>query len=80
MDPQQIDIEMRRASAEFHQLISSASPADLRRPTDGTRWTNQQLLFHMVLGYGIVRTLLPEVVSGLVELEVAVPRLSPAVR
>jgi hypothetical protein len=59
VDPQQIDIEMRRALAEFHQLISSASPEDLRRPTDGTRWTNQQLLFHMVLGYGIVRTLLP---------------------
>ncbi|GAA1388612.1 DinB family protein [Pseudonocardia alni] len=29
------------------------------RPTDGTRWTNRQLLFHMVLGYGVVRTLLP---------------------
>ena len=59
MDPQQIDAEMRRAQAEFHRLISSASPDDLRRPTDGTRWTNRQLLFHIVLGYGIVRTLLP---------------------
>jgi hypothetical protein len=59
MDPQQIDAEMRRAQAEFHQLITNASPDDLRRPTDGTRWTNRQLLFHIVLGYGIVRTLLP---------------------
>jgi hypothetical protein len=59
MDPQQIDVEMQRAQAEFHQLITSASVADLRRATDGTRWTNEQLLFHVVLGYGVVRTLLP---------------------
>ena len=59
MDQQQIDTEMRRAQAEFHQLITSASPDALRRPTDGTRWTNRQLLFHIVLGYGVVRTLLP---------------------
>jgi hypothetical protein len=59
MDPQQLDVEMRRAQAEFHQLIARASPDDLRRTTVGTRWTNRQLLFHMVLGYGVVRTLLP---------------------
>jgi len=59
MDPQQIDAEMRRAQAEFHQLLTDASPEELRRPTDGTRWTNRQLLFHIVLGYGVVRTLLP---------------------
>ena len=59
MEPQQVDGELRRAQAEFHQLISSASPDDLRRPTDGTRWTNRQLLFHMVFGYVLVRTLLP---------------------
>ena len=57
MDPQQIDVDMRRAQAEFDQLITSASPDDLQHPTDGTRWTNRQLLFHMVLGYGVVRTL-----------------------
>jgi hypothetical protein len=61
MDPRQIDVEMRRAQAEFHQLIISASPDDLQRLTDGTRWTNRQLLFHMVLGYGVIRTLLPMV-------------------
>lgn len=59
MDPRQIDVGMRRAQTEFHQLIKRASPDDLRRLTDGTRWTNQQLLFHMVLGFGVVRTLLP---------------------
>jgi hypothetical protein len=59
MDPRRIDVEMRRAQVEFHQLITRASPEDLRRTTDGTRWTNRQLLFHMVLGFGVVRTLLP---------------------
>ena len=58
MDARQIDVEMRRAQADFHQLIARAAPDDLRL-TDGTRWTNRQLLFHMVLGYGVVRTLLP---------------------
>ena len=47
------------ALAEFHQLMTCASPEDLRRPTDGRHpWTNRQLLFHMVLGWGVVRTLL----------------------
>jgi len=30
----------------------------LRRRSLGTRWTNQQLLFHMLFGYLVVRTLL----------------------
>lgn len=58
MDPYDIGEEMRRARAEFHQLIATASREDLHRPTNGTRWTNRQLLFHMVLGYGVVRMLL----------------------
>lgn len=59
MDARQIDREIRRAQADFHQLTARATPDDLRRMTDGTRWTNRQLLFHMVLGYGVVRILLP---------------------
>lgn len=34
---------------------------DLRRRTDGTRWTNGQMLWHMVFGYLIVWRLLPGV-------------------
>jgi hypothetical protein len=30
----------------------------LRRPSHGTRWTNEQLLFHMLFGYLIMRALL----------------------
>ena len=29
------------------------------RSSSGTRWTNRQLLYHMVFGYLIVRTLMP---------------------
>jgi hypothetical protein len=52
----EINAEMRR---DFRALIATASPAGLRRRTNGTRWTNRQLLFHMVLGYLVVRTLMP---------------------
>ena len=45
--------------ADLRALVDGASVADLRRRTDGTRWTNQQLLFHMVFGYMLVRRLLP---------------------
>ena len=50
---------MRRSQADFHALVAAATPEDLRRRTDGTRWTNRQLMWHMVFGYLIVRTLLP---------------------
>ena len=36
-----------------------ATASDLRRRSDGTRWNNRQLLFHMLFGYMIVRRLLP---------------------
>lgn len=51
--------EMAQIRQDFRQLIIQASAADLRRLTDGTKWTNQQLLFHMLFGYLIVRALLP---------------------
>jgi hypothetical protein len=51
--------ELERARVDFHGLVEHASNADLRKPSQGTRWTNEQLLFHMLLGYGVVRTLLP---------------------
>ena len=51
--------ELERARLTFHALLANASPHVLSRHTNGTRWTNEQLLFHMVLGYGVVRVLLP---------------------
>jgi hypothetical protein len=50
---------MDAALARLHALLAAADPAGLRRPSAGTAWTNEQLLFHMVFGYLVVRTLLP---------------------
>jgi hypothetical protein len=50
---------MDDALARLHALLTAAGPTDLRRTSDGTRWTNEQLLYHMVFGYLVVRTLLP---------------------
>ena len=50
--------EMEQARQTFHRLLDNATVADLRRPSDGTKWTNEQLLFHMLFGYLIVRALL----------------------
>lgn len=56
---QTIHDEMERARATIQTLIATASRADLRRRTQSTRWTNQQMLFHMVFGYMIELRLLP---------------------
>lgn len=59
MDAATVGEEMARARLDFHELVGRAGPDDLRRRSDGTRWTNRQLLFHMVFGYLVVRTLVP---------------------
>ncbi|HEU4807642.1 MAG TPA: DinB family protein [Homoserinimonas sp.] len=48
-----------RARIELRELLADATPADLRRRTIGTRWTNEQMLFHLVFGYMIVQALIP---------------------
>lgn len=58
LDRAAVRTEMDQARADFRRLVSDATPAQLQRPSDGTRWTNQQLLFHMLFGYLIVRALL----------------------
>ncbi len=59
LDADAAGAEMAQVRQDFRRLISRASAADLRRRTDGTKWTNQQLLFHMLFGYLIVCALLP---------------------
>jgi len=59
MSPEEIADELRMARDDFHTLLDGASSAELRGPTNGTRWTNEQLLFHMLFGYLLVRNLLP---------------------
>jgi hypothetical protein len=50
--------ELEGVRAGFHRLVEGATAAELRRPSAGTRWTNEELLFHMLLGYLIARVLL----------------------
>jgi hypothetical protein len=58
MDRHAVHEEMERARATFHQLWDGARKDELRRRSNGTAWTNQQLLFHMLLGYLIMRALM----------------------
>jgi hypothetical protein len=58
-DRQVVHDELDRVQADFHRLLGQATAASLERRTDGTQWTNEQLLFHMVFGYMIVCALLP---------------------
>jgi hypothetical protein len=58
MDRELVHEELERARHDFRQLIEQADAQALRRRSNGTRWTNRQLLFHMLLGYLIIRALL----------------------
>jgi DinB superfamily len=59
MDTPGIDAELERVTADFHGLLDSATHAELRSRTNGTKWTNRQLLFHMLFGFILVGVLLP---------------------
>jgi hypothetical protein len=50
LDKQAVHEEMDHARATFHQLLNGASSSSLQRRSSGTRWTNEQLLFHMLFG------------------------------
>ena len=60
-DRQPIHEELERVRLDLHRLVEQATALDLRRRTHGTRWTNGQMLWHMVFGYVIVWRLLPGV-------------------
>ena len=63
MEPTKAEIvaEYSRARDALDGWLESATAADLRRRSNETRWTNDELLFHIVFGYMIVCTLLPMV-------------------
>jgi hypothetical protein len=58
LDRAAITAEMDQARADFRHLAAGAAAEDLRRRSDGTKWTSQELLFHMLPGYLAVRALL----------------------
>jgi hypothetical protein len=57
MDKDQICAELDRVRNDYRELLETATVAELRKPTDGTKWNNEQLLFHMLFGYLLVRNL-----------------------
>jgi hypothetical protein len=57
VDRKAVHHEMEQARLTFSDLVSKATPADMRRRSNGTRWTNRQLLFHMLFGYLLVHNL-----------------------
>jgi hypothetical protein len=58
MNRRDISEEIERARLDFHRIVDDATVAELRKPTEGTKWTNEQLLFHMLFGYLLVRNLM----------------------
>ena len=59
VDRAAIIADLRACVADLDSLLARATPDRLRAGSDGTRWTNEQLLFHMVFGFLVVRRLLP---------------------
>lgn len=59
IDRNALATDLERARNAIHRLLAEAERADVwTEPTRGTRWTNEQLLFHMVFGYMITQRLL----------------------
>jgi hypothetical protein len=59
IDWEDIAADLDRARMEFDRLLGEAERHNAwTQPTRGTRWTNEQLLFHMLFGYMVVRRLL----------------------
>ena len=50
VDRRGVAAELERARLELHRLVDGADAATFDRASNGTRWTNEQLMFHMVLG------------------------------
>lgn len=57
-DRNAIAADLERARIDFHRLVEMSDDDDWSKPTNGTRWNNEQLLFHMVFGYMVVQRLL----------------------
>ena len=53
-----LSADLDRARSDFRQLLGLVGADEWDQPTTGTRWTNEQLLFHMVFGYMVVQRLL----------------------
>ena len=68
-DRQKLRDELQERREVLRATLDSSSAEDLKRPSKGTRWTNEELLFHLVFGYMIV-----DVLAGMVKLFGLLPR------
>jgi hypothetical protein len=68
-DRQRIRDELQERRETFHATLDSSSAEELKRPSNGTRWTNEELLFHLLFGYIVVVVLV-----GMVRLLGLLPR------
>ncbi|MEU7144617.1 DinB family protein [Nocardia sp. NPDC046473] len=50
--------DLERARTDFHHLLDTTISDEWSAPSNGTRWNNEELLFHMLFGYMIVQKLL----------------------
>jgi hypothetical protein len=51
--------ELEATRVAFHALLDSLSDDQLRKQSTNPAWTNQQLLFHMALGFFLLPSLIP---------------------
>ena len=58
-DSDPVKADLLWIAADFRDIVSSARGDELDLASIGTRWTNQQLLFHMVLGQNITLSGIP---------------------
>ncbi|PNH82904.1 DinB family protein [Arthrobacter sp. AFG20] len=61
MEPTKNDIlaGYSRARTDLDYWLAEASTQELHGKSNGTKWANEELLFHMVFGYMVLRALLP---------------------
>ncbi len=57
MEVDEVYAELDRVRDDYRRLLETATVAELRQLTVGTKWNNEQLLFHMLFGYLLVRNL-----------------------
>lgn len=51
----QVRADLEWIARDYRAILRAARVGELDLPSDGTRWTNRQLLFHMLLGQRITR-------------------------
>jgi len=55
----QVRADLESIARDYRAILKAARPEELDLPTNGTAWTNRQLLFHMLLGQRITRMVIP---------------------